>query len=403
MGRASFASLHWHVDSLGIQRMALFRNNQVNLLNLHHTLYAFAANTGGIFVAVYFLRAGLSLVAVLCVMAVVMAGRFLARPAILPLAKRVGLRVLVALGTVGIAVQYALVGSVHGIGAALFAYCIVASLADAFYWTGFHAYFAAVGDNELRGQQTGIREVLASVATIVAPVVGGWALANWGAGTTFLMTATIQAAAALPLLGTQDVSVAREARGTLKAAMIGIKLGVTESWTLATFVLVWQLALFLSLGRNPIAYGGAMAVAAIAGALTGLVAGRMVDIGHGPRAIGIACGAMILAAAVRAASASFPALAIVANALGVFVLGLYTPVAQAPVYNAQKSAPCGLRFAIAAEGACDVGFAAGCLAAASLLALGFSLPATMLLAIVGPLASLLVWRSYQYGNRAERV
>ena len=46
-------------------------------------------------------------------MAAILAGRFVARPAVLPLARRWGLKPLLILGTVGMAVQYPLLAEVR--------------------------------------------------------------------------------------------------------------------------------------------------------------------------------------------------------------------------------------------------------------------------------------------------
>jgi hypothetical protein len=374
--------------------MAYFRNNAINLLNLHAALYSLAANSSGIFVAVYLLKAGLSVPTVLSAMGLIMTGRFVARLPIVAAARLLGLRPLVIFGTAGTAVQYALVAFVHGLNSALLAYCVVSAVADAFYWTAFHAYFAAFGDDEARGRQTSLREALSAIVAIVAPLAGGWLLTRFGAGATFGAAATVQAAAALPFLAVRNISVAREAEGTTRAARTGILLGAAGGWMLATFVLAWQLLLFLTLSRSFLAFGGAMAVAAIAGAATGLALGRMTDFGRGTRAVTIAFACMATTVLVRLLSISEPTLAVAATALGTFALCVDAPTGQAPFYNVAKAAPCTLRFFVATEGAADVGFASACFLVASLVSLGFPLSSSVLLSFAGPLMSFVVLRRY---------
>ena len=59
-----------------------------------------------------------------------------------------------------------MLAAVQGVGPPLAAYCLVASLGGVFYWTSFHAYFAAAGDREHRGHQIGAREALAALLAI---------------------------------------------------------------------------------------------------------------------------------------------------------------------------------------------------------------------------------------------
>ena len=52
--------------------MAYFRNNTVNLLNLHYGIHAVAMTGGGMFYAVYLLKAGVSAPGVLMTMAAIL-------------------------------------------------------------------------------------------------------------------------------------------------------------------------------------------------------------------------------------------------------------------------------------------------------------------------------------------
>jgi hypothetical protein len=60
--------------------MAFFRNDTVNLLNLHYGIHALAMSGGGAFFAAFLLRAGVPAPAVLAAIALIVAGRFVIRP-----------------------------------------------------------------------------------------------------------------------------------------------------------------------------------------------------------------------------------------------------------------------------------------------------------------------------------
>jgi len=374
--------------------MAYFRNTAVNLVNLHYAIHAVALYGGGAFYFVFLLRAGVPVPLVLAALALILAGRFLIRPFIVPLAARVGLRPLLIVGTLFCALQFPLLAEVDGVGPTLLLFIAVSSLGDTFYWTTYHAYFAAVGDPEHRGHQLGVREAAVALVSIVSPLATGWALVTFGARTAFGVAAAFQVLAAVPLFWTPDIKVQARAPGAFKAALPGVALFAADGWTTVGSMVVWQLGLFRTLGEDFVDYGGALALAALVGAVGGLFLGKDIDAGGGRRAVGLALGGFALVILLRAATLDLPALAIVANALGALVLCLYAPTMMTAVYNMSKAAPCTLRFHVAAEGGWDAGGAVACLSAALLIHFGAPLEAAILLALGGVAASFVLLRRY---------
>ena len=381
--------------------MAYWRNTTVNLLNLHYGIHALALDGGGVFLRVFLLKAGLSAPAVLVVVALILVGRFVLRPLVLVAAKRVGLRAVVVFGTIATALQYPCLALVHGFDTWLAALIVTAAIGDAFYWTSYHAYFAALGDAEHRGHQIGAREALAALVGIAAPLIGGWALTTLGPQIAFNTTAGVQLLAALPLLATPDIAIARHAPGAFKAALRGVMLFAADGWICAGYHFVWQIALFLSLGESFTAFGGAMALAALTGAVAGMFLGRYIDAGHGGRAVWLAFAALTLTTLLRAASAE-PVMAVAANALGALVVCLYVPTMMTAVYNQAKGSPCTLRFHVASEGGWDVGCASGSFASAALIAAGAPLWSAILLSLGGAVTTLVLLRGYYAQLRDAR-
>jgi DHA1 family inner membrane transport protein len=232
---------------------------------------------------------------------------------------------------------------------------------------------------------------------IVGPLATGWALTTLGPRIAFDATAVVLMLAALPIFGTRNVAVADEAPGAFRAAVPGILMFAADGWIAAGFYFVWQIALFLALGESFTAYGGAMALAALAGALTGLLLGRFIDAGHGGRAVWLAAGSLVIVIALRAASCGDPVLAVVANAAGALVPALYVPTMMTAVYNQAKGSPCALRFHIAAEGGWDAGAASGCMVAGALLWAGAPISLGILLSLLGTAAIFTLLRRY-YGE-----
>src|ERR1700681_2653912 len=112
-------SQHWRTPQLRTA-MAYFRNNTVNLLNLHYGIHSLALSGGGAFFLVYLLQSGVPAPAVLASQALILLGRLLIRPSVLVLAKRFGIRPLIIAGSIATGLQYPLLAEVHGIGPALF-------------------------------------------------------------------------------------------------------------------------------------------------------------------------------------------------------------------------------------------------------------------------------------------
>ena len=382
--------------------MAFFRNRAVNRLNLHYGMQAFAENAGGVFVVVYLLRAGISVPATLTALAVLLAGRFAIRPSALLIAKRCGLKRVLIFGTIAVAVSYPMLAAVHGVGPPLAAYCAVASFGGVFYWTSFHAYFAAMGDTEHRGHQVGAREALAAMLGIVAPLCGGFSLGTAGPGSTFAAVGVIQALGILPLIGAPDVEIAPVAPHAFRAARLGLLLFAADGCFAAAYHYTWPIALFVSVNQNYSAYGGALALASLVGAVSSLLLGRHIDAGGGLQAVFIAYAMAAVVVILRAASFGVPWLAVAANAAGALVTALLIPALMTPFYNLAKSSPCPLRFNIVTEGGWDIGCGSACLVAAGLTAAGLSLAAAVLLALPGAAAVVAVLSRY-YGRAAATV
>jgi MFS family permease len=380
--------------------MAFFRNNTVNLLNLHYGIFAIVMTGGGAFYCVFLLKVGVPLPMVLVAMALILLARFIFRPIVVPLAVRFGLQRLVVSGAVLIALQFPVLALVHGVGAMLWLLIAVSALGDAVYWPSYHAYFASLGDHEHRGHQVSAREAIAAVAGIVSPLLTGWILVTFGAMTAFGFSGIVMVASAVPLLWTPQVRIAPKVEGAWRAAIPGVALFVADGWTSAGLVFTWQLALFVTLNESYVNFGGALAIAALAGAVAGMVLGRHIDAGHGGRAVLIAISAMTMVILLRAASVGHPAFAVAAHALVAIASCLYIPTLMTAVYNQAKRAPCTLRFHVATEGGWDVGGASGCLIAATMFYFGLPISAALLLPMIGVVAAFVQLRRYYAANPA---
>jgi MFS transporter len=289
---------------------------------------------------------------------------------------------------------------VHGLDESLLLYCLVSAIGGTFYWTSQHAYYAAVGDSEHRGHQISAGMALGTVVGIVAPLAGAFMLSAFGPRVAFGTVGAVQALAALPLFALPPVSVPDHAPGALRESLPGVWLFMSDGWLAVSWQMLWQIALYLSLGSSLAAFGGAMALAALVGAVSGMLLGRHIDAGHWRHGVAIAFSLVSATMLVRAASLATPWLAVSANALGAVASCLLIPVQMVPVYNLAKLSPCTLRFHIAAEGGWDVGCFAGCVTTAGLIQLGAPLASVMLLGFVAVGAMVMLLGRY-YRRLAE--
>ncbi|MFZ5720818.1 MAG: MFS transporter [Pseudomonadota bacterium] len=382
--------------------MSFFGNDAVNRVNLHSVIQALADGAGGIFILVFLLRAGVSAPLVLLSMTAMTGGRFLLRPFVLPLARRLGLRRTLMAGTLFEALTFPLLPLVNGPGLAFAAVIAVGPIGSVLYWTCYHAYFASVGDDEHRGGHIGVREAATALVGIVAPLIGAGLLAAGGPWVAFLAAAAVQAAAVLPLIGAPEVPIAEAAPGGSRVAWGAAALMGCDGFFSGGYHYVWQVALFISLGESFTAYGGAMALAALVGAAASLWIGRHIDAGRGRSAVMIAFLVAAGVLAFRAFSVDQPWLAVTANALGALVVAVWIPVLMAPLYTIAKASPCPLRFNVATEGAWDIGCGGACAIGAAMAAAGLSFAAPMLLGLMGAVAGFaLLWR--RYGAAAEAL
>jgi MFS family permease len=374
--------------------MAFFGNDAVNRVNLHYVIRWLAQGSGGALVFAFLLHAGVSIPMTFVWLAGMLAGRFALRPLILPMGKRWGLKPLVIAGILLEAVQFPTYAAVHGLGWPLLLNGVLGAVASTLYWPSYHAYFASIGDAEHRGHQVGIREAVATVIGIAAPLIGAWLIITAGPFWMFGAVAAVEALSVLPLLAAPNVMPPREAPGAWRAAREGVGLFLFDGWRQACVYQVWQVALFVSLGASLSAFGGAMAFASLVQAILTALFGRHIDRGGGRRTALLACTVTMTLSLTQAAAFGHLWLAAAANALGAIATALIIPAISTPLYNLSQASPCALRYNIATEGAYDIGSGAAALTAAAISALGGSLRVMLLTAL--PAVGGVLWMLWRY-------
>lgn len=354
----------------------------------HNALQSFVEASGGLFVAGFLVGQGLSPALALVSTALVLLSRFALRPAVLPLAHAYGLRTVLLLGVAIRAASFLMLPLVAGVGPMLVAYILVSGLGSVFYWTGFHAYVSAAGDNAAMGRQVSIQQATTATVGIVAPVTGGFLLAGAGPMVAFAVIAALQILAGLPFVGAANPVIDPTARADRAIVRFGQRLYFAEGLQSGCAVVVWNLALFVTLDQSFESFGGALALAGIGAAAGSLVIGRLIDGGRGGHSLVLAygLGAAVLVLKALAWDSLMPAL--VATALGALAAPMLATAMLSPLYAMAQQSRCTLRFNMATEGGWDLGCSAACLIAAAMLASGFgySLPILLGLGAISAIA-----------------
>ena len=352
-------------------------------ITLHSALQSFAENTGGLFMSAFLVRQGVSQPAALAAFAALVMTRFAMRAVVLPLAIRHGLRQVVLLGIAVRALGYVLLGFVHGVDAWMLVYVLASGLGSVMYWTSWHAFNAAIGDGATHGRQVSLQQAATAGVAIIAPILGGLIHDRMSPVAGFALIAVIQLAAAWPLLRVPNARVQPEV--TVDAAVIRFArpLYCAEGLHSGAVNVVWNLALFVSLGEQFGAFGGAMALSGACAAGASLMIGRRIDAGQGRAMVPLAYGCAGLAVLVKAIAWHHPVAAVAATALGAVVSPITQVALLAPLYAMARRSACPLRFAMATEAGWDLGCALACMIAAGALALGASYAWPILTGLIG--------------------
>ena len=351
--------------------MSYFSNRSFNLVYFHAGLQAFASYGGEAFAFVYLLKAGIPAPVVLLAIAAMFGSRMIFRQLVLPLVRRVGLRRALVVAILAEAATYPILSQITGTGWLLFGYLALWSFSISLYWTTYHSYVALMGDNHARGKQTSAVEVIGMGMGIVAPAVTGLLLTAFSPIVAFGTVALAMALSTVPVLLGPELAVAEKAEMPTEARRAARAILFADGLRSGSFHFTWLIALFITLGSSYAAFGGAMALSGLAGAVGGLLLGRAIDLGRGLGAVQIGFAALTVAAVARMFGWPVPLLAVAANAAAALAWPLYATAFNARVYNLARQSPCPLRFHIVAEGGWDLGTCLSCLAAAALLHMGF--------------------------------
>jgi MFS transporter, DHA1 family, inner membrane transport protein len=363
--------------------MGMFKNKTFNLVYVHAALQALVMSGGEGFAFVYLLKAGISTSVVLMCIAAMFASRLMFRMAVVPVVLRYGLRNTLIVSVIIEGASYLILPMVSGVGVLLYLYLALWAASSSFYWTTYHTYVAQLGNNENRGAQVSAMEFFGMIAGIAGPLLMAFLLTWFNPWVGFSLIAFAMMMAAVPFMFGPDFDVAKTAvlpKTTTSPARL---LMITDGIRSAATHFVWLIALFITLSSSYMAFGGALALAGLTGAVMGLFVGKWIDIGKGAHAARVGYGAMVLSSVVKCFGFHIPWVAVSANALYSAAWPSYATSLNSQVYNQARRSACPLRFHVVAEGGWDIGMTIGCGLAAIMVYYGFGFFWPLALGIAG--------------------
>jgi MFS family permease len=373
-----------------------FGSHDINFLIIHGALHRLAWGGSSTFIGVYLYQQGVSLAGVFLSYTGILALRFAFRSLLPTLVAMIGMRHTLIFATFLQAVQYPMLALVHGVGLALALFCAASALGAAFYFTCYHTFFSALGDEQRRGMQIGIRQIMMSAAAVLGPALGGAALALFGPWAAFGAAAIVELGAMVPLFALSEVDPGPMApTDSFAAFKTGALLLATDGWISNAAVLAWNIIMFRSLSEHFDVFGGALAAAALVGALFGAVLGRFIDLGHARKALWFNAAVYGLNLVIKAVCGENPAIVVTVTIVTSMLTGFYIPALMTAFYNDAKRSRSPFRYQIASEGAWDVGGLLVTVIAAALCAAGAPLQVALVLALVMvPIQAALLHKAY---------
>ena len=179
-------------------------SRQVSELFASNLIITLATAMVAIFEPIYLYVQGFSLVQILYFFLAVYVAYFLLVPLGAKFARRFGYEKAMYLASPFLIGYYAFLYLIPT--GQEFIYLAIAALVlqKMFYWPAYHADFARFGRSDERGREVGNLLLITSLVAIVAPLIGGLVVENWGWATLFVAVSILILASNLPMVTTPE-------------------------------------------------------------------------------------------------------------------------------------------------------------------------------------------------------
>jgi MFS family permease len=361
-----------------------FANRTINFLTLHSGLHRFSINIFDVFSAVYLIGLGLPFPVVALASAGCCILRSILRPLSLVLIEKIGLRKTLIIGVLINSLLFLVLSKVNGINLWLYFYIFYMALCDISYWLPYHSYYASAGDQERRGKQVGMQHGFITLFTMLAPLIGGLMIVNFGFLALYISATFIMLLSAIPLFFTKDVSLGEPMSFKEALKMVdkrGFTLKIGEG-ILYMHTFVWTIVLFYLVG-NYVTLGGLVTFQLVLTSALFIFLGYLIDKGDGKQIMKIGLLTIGIVIMLRAFFVTTIPYIIATNAIIAFGMTFHSSSFEVGFYNLAKQSKNTLWFNFWGELGWDIGATVALLISAGLFVLGVPLRFTIVFSLIG--------------------
>ena len=376
--------------------LVMFKNKNINLLNLHTGLQRFSNSIFDVFGAIYLLQLGISFPVVALVWAASFVLRMFLRPLSLLMAQKIGLKRATIFGTIIGAGLFLVLAQVNGLTIWLYIFIVFLALYDITYWLPYHSYYAAVGNYKDRGKHVGVRGAFVTLFRAAAPIVGAVLISKFGFWSLYLVAMISMLVSVIPILFASDyrqdtsMNFKRALRSIDKRGFL-IQIGDGIVYNAHGFM--WIIVLFF-LTKNIISFGWLIGFEVLLTAVLFLVLGDMIDKGKGRKILSIGIILFSLVILGRTFFVYTINAVIISQIAFAVAVVFYRSIFQTSFYNLAKKTKNTLWFNFFGEMGWDIGALIILVLSAVLVSLGLEIRYIMPFAIVGLFVIQKVLSSY---------
>lgn len=193
------------------KKLYLLLHSEITELYIAHSLRAFAVSMVSVFIPIFFLEKGYSLVEVMMfyiihsVLVLTTIHWFIKFAAEKGLKKSIIISLPLSILFFFILFNYDTLTPIIGNRPYLALASVVGIVANMFYWMGLHMDFAKMHETKNAAKQVSWLHALSIIFSILGPLLGAMFISTAGFGITFIVVIAILLLAAIPLLVTKDI------------------------------------------------------------------------------------------------------------------------------------------------------------------------------------------------------
>lgn len=292
-------------------------NRAVNAFSLHLAIYGASEILLIFFGAVFFLRLGLPLWAILPLWGTILVLRVPLRLLIIPFWGRVSPKILFMAGAsiVGLSFLSLLLVQKSLLWTPLF--ILLLSLGESFYWTCYHFIFGSITITKHQGKQLTVRNVLPLLTIAFMPGIGGLISEQIGMAWLFVGSISLIVLSFIPLywLPTEKPERPLPWRKLDAGSWFAGKSFAPRAVQYYSGVFLWSIIVYLFIGDLS-EFGIVITIGLLLQAILHFVVGHLYDAGHGKRMLWSGTWITGVITAIQAAFIATPIGAVFTNAVG---------------------------------------------------------------------------------------